>query len=59
MYDQNFCGGGVVDGEGVSSEGCLKKHLKTGSGYRQKLFQFSSVQFYFIHIVVIQKQLQK
>ena len=24
VYDQNFQGGGVVDGEGGSSEGCLK-----------------------------------
>ena len=43
VYDQNFRGGRVVDGEGSSSEGCLKwgggvikgsfqKHLKTGNG---------------------------
>ena len=43
MYDQNFYGEGVVDGEGGSSERCLKcgggghqrifpKHLKTGGG---------------------------
>ena len=47
MYDQNFYGGeGVMDGEGGSSERCLKwggggcwvikgffqKHLKTGGG---------------------------